>query len=486
MKQTLILILLLFAGTNIVSANSSWNIVGDGAFGEQVQGPISIDFNPVSNEPYVSYWQYYLNESLVKKYDGNSWVGVGGDFGYDCFFSSFDFSTAGIPYLSTTCSSILYFQNNIWNSVPDSSDKGDKIVIDNNNNLYSLNTIIESGNNRLIVNKFDGNDWSVVGSGDIALKDPTNIPTANIFIDNLNQLYIAYMYTDGLYAIKFDGANWVDVGSHIVSTSDNLYPDSFDLTFDSSNKPYIAFDESDDIIHVKSFNGTIWQGVLGENVGAGNDPCITYNNNDSKIYVAYGKNVKKMGDTSWVSIGDSSSIPNDIKDINISPENNSPYIAIEDDSNLKVKVMKYEESNPVYRFWSDQNQGHFYTSSEEEKNMVINNYDDYIWRYEGVAFNSLISGKPVYRFWSDKNQHHFYTANEEEKNMVINNYDDYIWRYEGIAYYLPEISAKPIYRFWSDQNQSHFYTDSEEERNNVINNYDDYIWRYEGVAFYAY
>ncbi|MDY0302385.1 MAG: S8 family serine peptidase [Candidatus Moranbacteria bacterium] len=143
-------------------------------------------------------------------------------------------------------------------------------------------------------------------------------------------------------------------------------------------------------------------------------------------------------------------------------------------------------TKPIYRFWSDQNQGHFYTSSEEEKNMVINNYDDYIWRYEGVAFNSLISGKPVYRFWSDKNQHHFYTANEEEKNMVINNYDDYIWRYEGIAYYLPEISAKPIYRFWSDQNQSHFYTANEEERNTVINNYDDYIWRYEGVAFYAY
>ena len=151
-----------------------------------------------------------------------------------------------------------------------------------------------------------------------------------------------------------------------------------------------------------------------------------------------------------------------------------------------ITISSEESTKPIYRFWSDQNQGHFYTSSEEEKNMVINNYDDYIWRYEGVAFNSLIIGKPVYRFWSDKNQHHFYTANEEEKNQVIDNYDDYIWRYEGIAYYLPEISAKPIYRFWSDQNQSHFYTASEEERNTVINNYDDYIWRYEGVAFYAY
>ncbi|MDX9913042.1 MAG: S8 family serine peptidase [Candidatus Moranbacteria bacterium] len=141
---------------------------------------------------------------------------------------------------------------------------------------------------------------------------------------------------------------------------------------------------------------------------------------------------------------------------------------------------------PVYRFWSDQNQGHFYTTNEDEKNNVINNYDDYIWRYEGVAFTSISIGKPVYRFWSDKNQHHFYTVSEEEKNTVINNYDDYIWRYEGVAYYLPETSAKPVYRFWSDKNQSHFYTVSEEEKNTVINNYDDYIWRYEGVAFYAY
>ncbi len=126
----------------------------------------------------------------------------------------------------------------------------------------------------------------------------------------------------------------------------------------------------------------------------------------------------------------------------------------------------------IYRFWSDQNQSHFYTASEEEKNHVINAYDDKVWRYEGAAYSvhaSQIAGTiPVYRFWSDQNQSHFYTASEEEKNHVINAYDDKVWRYEGAAYYIyPSqiANSNPVYRFWSNDTQSHFYTASEEEKN---------------------
>ncbi len=108
-----------------------------------------------------------------------------------------------------------------------------------------------------------------------------------------------------------------------------------------------------------------------------------------------------------------------------------------------------------------------------------------------IALQNLIATKiptescptPVYRFWSDKNQHHFYTASAQERDQVINNYDDYVWKYEGIAYYAAT-SGTAIYRFWSDQNQSHFYTASAQERDQVINNYDDYVWKYEGIAWY--
>ncbi len=151
----------------------------------------------------------------------------------------------------------------------------------------------------------------------------------------------------------------------------------------------------------------------------------------------------------------------------------------------------YANSN-LYRFWSKKNKSHFYTANEKEKNYIIAHYDDYVWKYEGVAndvFTTQVpNSTPVYRFWSKKNKGHFYTASEEEKNYVINHYDDYIWKYEGIAYYAyptQQPNTKPIYRFWSKKNKHHFYTASEEEKNLVISKYDDYVWKYEGMAWYV-
>ncbi len=147
----------------------------------------------------------------------------------------------------------------------------------------------------------------------------------------------------------------------------------------------------------------------------------------------------------------------------------------------------------VYRFWSDTKQKHFYTISQAERDQVINNYPDDVWRYETAAFKSFPAGRvgylPVYRFWSETKQGHFYTINESEKNDVINNYPDNVWRYEGIAYYASNVNSigtKPLYRFWSETKQGHFYTSDATERDAVINNYPDNVWRYEQIAYYIY
>lgn len=159
---------------------------------------------------------------------------------------------------------------------------------------------------------------------------------------------------------------------------------------------------------------------------------------------------------------------------------------------LESIYLGYNPATPLFRFWSDEKQGHFYTISEEEKNYVIDSYDDYIWNYEGIAYYAFnISEEPnttpVYRFWSDQKQGHFYTISEEEKNHVIDTYDDSIWRYEGIGYYVYPLSytgtASTVYRFWSNEKQHHFYTASAEERDYVIDTYDDNVWMYEGEAW---
>lgn len=157
---------------------------------------------------------------------------------------------------------------------------------------------------------------------------------------------------------------------------------------------------------------------------------------------------------------------------------------------------------PLYRFWSNQYNGHFYTIDENEKNAVIANYSG-VWNFEGVAYyvekptyiNGVYGcyGDPVYRFWSDSLAAHFYTISEPEAQYVYENLPS--WNYfEGVAfcaftnpsdaYYMMGSSAKPVYRFWSNPFQNHFYTISEAEKNAVIANYPD-VWSFEGVAYYA-
>lgn len=50
------------------------------------------------------------------------------------------------------------------------------------------------------------------------------------------------------------------------------------------------------------------------------------------------------------------------------------------------------ESAPLYRFWSDTMQSHFYTNSSGEKDYVVATYPDNIWRYEGQMGRVLGDG----------------------------------------------------------------------------------------------
>ncbi len=141
---------------------------------------------------------------------------------------------------------------------------------------------------------------------------------------------------------------------------------------------------------------------------------------------------------------------------------------------------------PVYRFWSDAKQGHFFTINASEKDFIIAN--DYSWKYEGVAYKTFrentLKTTPIYRFWSDAKQHHFFTASALEKNYVIAN--DHSWTYEGIAYYAystQQSETTPVYRFWSDTKQGHFFTSSASEKDFIITN--DSSWNYEGIAWYV-
>lgn len=100
------------------------------------------------------------------------------------------------------------------------------------------------------------------------------------------------------------------------------------------------------------------------------------------------------------------------------------------------------EASPVYRFWSDALGGHFYTIQEDEKDKLIDEYPD-VWTFEGEAFYAYPGGsqvegtKPIYRFWSADLSGHFYTIDEGEKDKLIEQYP-HVWTYEGVAWHAYE------------------------------------------------
>ncbi len=168
-------------------------------------------------------------------------------------------------------------------------------------------------------------------------------------------------------------------------------------------------------------------------------------------------------------------------------------------SGRKINVNKAEISNlnylPVFRFWSDSIQAHFFTINSFEKKQILQKWPN-TWSYEGIVFRAVPSNgnncpnslHPVYRFWSDKNQAHFFTINGIEKSQVQTNLS-HVWQYEGIAFCAAtskiDSRLNPVYRFWSDKNQAHFYTINYNERVDILRKYDSYTWRLESTAFYA-
>lgn len=92
----------------------------------------------------------------------------------------------------------------------------------------------------------------------------------------------------------------------------------------------------------------------------------------------------------------------------------------------------------VHRFWNIKRGGHFYTISTAEKDDVLNRFGD-TWQYEQVAFCAGTAANeelnPVYRFWSQTKDGHFFTLNAAEKTYIDANYPRQTWQYEKVAFY---------------------------------------------------
>ena len=141
----------------------------------------------------------------------------------------------------------------------------------------------------------------------------------------------------------------------------------------------------------------------------------------------------------------------------------------EDDSTAIIS-----QGDIVYRFGETDALTQFYTTSEVERDSVIENLPNY--EYEGESFTGApnpeedITGVvPVYRFFNSNTGVHLYTSSEVERNAVTKNLPNYTP--EGISYYAYESQQEgsvPLYRFYNSSLDAHFYTPSAEERDEFI------------------
>ena len=134
-----------------------------------------------------------------------------------------------------------------------------------------------------------------------------------------------------------------------------------------------------------------------------------------------------------------------------------------------------ENGISVYRFLKTDTQTQFYTTSEIERDTIIENLDNY--EFEGISFvgasvpeaDELIGTSPVYRFFNTNTGTHFYTSDENERAFIAENLDNLI--FEGTPYYGYDTQIEgtvPLYRFYNADLDAHFYTSSVEERDAFI------------------
>jgi len=139
----------------------------------------------------------------------------------------------------------------------------------------------------------------------------------------------------------------------------------------------------------------------------------------------------------------------------------------------------------IYRFYDNQNGSHFYTSSEAERDLIMERWTTE-YTYEGLAYtingmNSL-NNWPLMRFRNCSNGAHFWTTSFEERRIVPIRFP--AWWYEGPTFAVSMSSGSPVYRFYNRKAGTHFYTASAEEWTMVQQRWPD-VFIYEGVGYYV-
>lgn len=250
---------------------------------------------------YVAFSEKVTNVNYVKKWDGNSWIEVGGPIAENRidggFVSDLQWRN-GILYAGRqTSNGLLAFIGNTWTPVGNLLANVWDFGVVSQNEIYVL-----SGST---VNKWNGAAWS----------DITPEPGFYTFgvVDDTGRLYIAKQYTGGDGFRVYDAGLWSTLPTAPIESDDVVVMYSF------NNKVYVAgWSIVTDEMIVAIYDGSSWSELNAIHTTfpsvAGYEITSLYA--DSKgVYVTFkdaGANnrVLKWTGLEWVSIGDNLLSPN--------------------------------------------------------------------------------------------------------------------------------------------------------------------------------
>jgi hypothetical protein len=283
--------------------------------------------------------------------------------------------------------------------------------------------------------QFDGSNWQLVGSAGFSGSASSIISMD--FNPHTNQPFVSYNLVVGgsTWVSYFNNSEWVSLGS--PQAVDSTYGCSKIAINPTTYEPYVICKNKPSFkATVLRYTGSLWESIGAAEFSNGmvTSPTFAFNPLTDEPYAAFRDENSKMtvmkfatdhietptaspsagvystpqtvtlstttdGADIYYNINDSS--PPDEKSLHytepilISTDTTLKAIAVKDgmiDSDvatLGYTISISPETYPVYRFWSDKNQGHFYTMSEDEKNYVIAHYPTSTWLYEQIAWNAF-------------------------------------------------------------------------------------------------
>ena len=178
----------------------------------------------------------------------------------------------------------------------------------------------------------------------------------------------------------------------------------------------------------------------------------------------------------------------DTEDISEPPEDE-----LDDTETDSEDILDTEQDNDnglmgdaVFRFLNSDTGGYLYTASENEREFIDNNLDNY--ELENSDFAGVDpdtdDATDVFRFFNSSTGGYFYTASENERDFIEDSTDEFVL--EGVAFSAfatDMVDTIPVYRFYEINTGIHFYTADETERTFIEENLSNY--NSEGIAFYA-